>query len=321
MDLKAKILNPAQPVILYEMIPPRTGAPPELENLVGVCRELAGTVDAINIPEIYEESRHDPAQCGNPLPDRIEPRQFAKAIQSATGIETIINRVTVQHSEADQRRWMKETFAEYDIRHLILVGGESRQIQYPGPGVADMAKLIHQEGLNFLVGGITIPSRSHEQQRIREKYAQGLSFFTTQVLLDSNDIVDLVQRLNGLDVRIFLSFAPISNRRDLEFLKWLGADVPDNVAWALEQGDERTSMVERSLSLAASILTAVFDNLPAHPPALGINVEQITKRNFLAARQMLAQLGPFYRRHLQTRYPVTVGTAEPASLFGPTEQL
>ncbi|OFW04962.1 MAG: hypothetical protein A3G20_08760 [Acidobacteria bacterium RIFCSPLOWO2_12_FULL_59_11] len=320
MNLKAKILSPAQAMIFYELIPPRAGAAQELEGLLTLCRELTGTVDAINIPEIYEESRRESVPGRKPLPERIEPRAFAKAIQTTAGIESVVNRVTVHHPEPAQLRWMRETYTEYGIRNLILVGGESRQMGYPGPSVVEAAKLSRQEGLDFLLGGITIPSRSHEQERVRQKYAQGLSFFTTQVLLDSNDIVDLIQGLNGLDVRIFLSFAPISNRRDLEFLKWLGVDVPNNVVWAVEQGGDAAMAVEKSTSLASAILTDVFDNLPAHPPALGINIEQITRRNFGAARQMLAHLGPFYRRHLQTRYPGATGDCEPASLFEAPDQ-
>ena len=98
---------------------------------------------------------------------------------------------------------MKEIYHDYGIRNLILVGGESHGIQYPGPSVSEAASLAAQEGREFLLGGITIPSRSREMERIRQKYQHGLRFFTTQVLLDSNDIVDLIQGLNGLDVRIF----------------------------------------------------------------------------------------------------------------------
>jgi hypothetical protein len=49
------------------------------------------------------------------------------------------------------------------------------------------------------------------------------------MLFDSNDIVWLIQRLNGLEARVFLSFAPVSHPGDLKFLRWLGADLPG--AW------------------------------------------------------------------------------------------
>jgi len=48
----------------------------------------------------------------------------------------------------------------------------------------------------------------NEPERIRKKHAQGVDFFTSQVMFDSNDLVGLIQRLNGVEARIFISFAP-----------------------------------------------------------------------------------------------------------------
>lgn len=317
MDLKAKIKDASQPVIFYELIPPRVSAPEELEAQLGLLRDLLGKVDAINIPEIYAETRQGARRTR--LPERISPREFARTIQTATALETVVNRVTVRETAPAQRQWLRETYSQYGIRNLILVGGESHATEYPGPGVLEAAALVSEEGLDFLLGGIMIPSRSREAARIRRKYECGLRFFTTQVLLDSNDIVDLIQGLNGLDVRIFLSFAPISNVRDLEFLQWLGVDVPKNVAWAMEQAGEPARAVEKSIALASKILTDVFENLPSHPPALGLNVEQITRRNYATSKKMLTELGNLYPRHLQAGSSGS-GRGRPGSLPQSREQ-
>ncbi len=297
MNLQEKIRNPAQPVILYELIPPKAGASAELEAQLELVRDLAGTVDAINIPEIIEESRQGKRRAR--LPERIEPRVFARAIQEAAGVETIVNRVTVRETANVQRDWLKETYEKYGVRNVVLVGGESGAAQYPGPSVLEAAAMASEAGLAFLLGGITIPSRSREAARIRRKYEQGLRFFTTQVLFDPNDTVDLLQALNGLDVRIFLSFAPVTNLRDVEFLQWLGVDVPRNVAWAIEQAGDPAKAAVTTTAMASRILTDIFDNLPSHPPALGMNVEQITRRTHATARKMLAELGGLYPRHIR----------------------
>ena len=297
MNLRTKISNPAQPVIFYELIPPQAGATGELETQLALIREVAESVDAINIPEIQAEPLRSDHR--RRFPERIEPRAFARTIQTGAKVETVVNWITVQDTPAAQHRWMKETYEQYGVRNLILVGGESHGIHYPGPSVGEAASLASEEGLEFLLGGITIPSRSREIERIRRKYEQGIRFFTSQVLLDSNDIVDLIQGLNGLDVRIFLSFAPISHPRDLEFMQWLGVDVPQNVSWTIAQTADSTAAVEKSLALASKILTDIFDNLPPYPPALGINVEQITRRNVASSRNMLTHLSSFYRRLLQ----------------------
>ena len=302
MDLRKRIETRSQPVVLYELIPPAVAAAKELDEKLALVRSLDGSVDAINIPEIREETRQGarPAK----MPERIEPRVFGKAIRTcgAGDMETIINRVTVHDAETEQLRWMKETYSDYGMKNMILVGGESHTQNYPGPSVQRTAELAARDGLDYFFGGITIPSRSQEAARIRKKYEQGLRYFTTQVLFDSNDIVNLIQSLNGLDVRIFLSFAPVSGPKDVEFLKWLGVDVPKNVSWLISQVPDAANAVEKSIAHAARILTDAFENLPAHPPGLGINIEQITRRNNDPARRMLDTLGSLYRRFVQARY-------------------
>ncbi len=299
MELKARIQDPARPVIFFELIPPKAGASAELETQLELVRDLSETVDAINIPEIIEESRQGERRTR--LPERIEPRVFARAIQEAVGMETVVNRVTVRETAETQRDWFQETYERYGVRNVILVGGESAATEYSGPSVLEAGELASATGIDFFLGGIAIPSRSREAARIRSKYEHGLRFFTTQVLFDPNDTVDLLQALNGLDVRIFLSFSPITNLRDVEFLEWLGVDVPRNVAWGIEQAGEPAKAAEKTTAMASRILTDIFDNLPSHPPALGMNVEQITRRTHAAARKMLTELSGVYPRHIRGR--------------------
>jgi hypothetical protein len=143
-DLQARIGHHNQAMILYELIPPKLGALDELEQNLSLIRELAEKVDGINIPEVREESRQGARP--SPLPERIEPRVFAKAIQASTGVETVINRVTVHDAAPEQGKWLRETYDDYAIRNLILVGGESRKISYPGPSVSETAAICRQDG-------------------------------------------------------------------------------------------------------------------------------------------------------------------------------
>ena len=118
-------------------------------------------------------------------------------------------------------------------------------------------------------------------------------------MFDSNDLVWLIQRLNGVEARIFISFAPVSNRRDLEFLRWLGVDIPrdlDRFLLGSEQGEAAPAetCLERSINLAQRILMDVFDNLPPDPPPIGLNIEHITRKNFAPALAMLDRLGNLY---------------------------
>jgi len=295
MTLQPKILDPFTPVTLFEVVPPAANQPEAIEESLADLRRVTQFVDAINLPEIHDEDRG--TERASKFVERVEPRTFGLRIRRELGADVVLNRVVVHDPKPEI--WFRETCLEPSLRHIILVGGESAQVRYPGPNVTEAAALVRREGLPMTLGGITIPSRKNEADRIRSKARVGIDFFTSQVLFDSNDVVWLVQRLNGLQARLFLSFAPVSHRRDLQFLRWLGADIPENLDRFLlgpEEGAAAPASVclERSLDLAQRILMDVFDNLPPDPPPLGLNIEHINRRNFSPAVKMLDRLGNLY---------------------------
>jgi 5,10-methylenetetrahydrofolate reductase len=306
MALKHKIVDPSLPVTLFEVVPPEEGKAAALDEAVDVVRRVAGSVDAVNLPEIHNEAR--PGERTSGFVPRLDPRVMGSRLRDEHATDVVVNHCVVY--EPDPLPWLAETGEMYGIRDVVLVGGESSRVRYPGPSVAEAAERMRAAGHAGALGAISIPSRAGEAERVRRKHAAGIDFFTTQVLFDPNDIVWLVQRLNGVEARLFLSFAPVSHPRDLQFLRWLGADIPPDLdrhlrldeasAADLAHSDPerkqaaRAACLERSIGLAQRILMEVFDNLPPDPPALGLNVEHINRRNFAPAVEMLDRLGDLY---------------------------
>ena len=291
MELRDKLLNHSVPVTFFELVPPAAEKPAQIETTIEEVRKVRPLIDAVNLPEIHDEARE--TQRTHRFVPRLEPRLLGARIVRNIGTEAVVNRVVVHGP--DQGCWLRQTYDEYRIQYVVLVGGESSQISYPGPTVLEAAEQARATERPICLGGVSIPSRLHEAERVRRKNAAGLVFFTTQVLFDSNDIVWLIQRLNGLEARVFLSFAPVSHPRDLEFLRWLGADLPkslDRFLLGTEKGSAAAeTCFQRSLDLAQRILMDVFDNLPPDPPPIGLNIEHISQRNFASAVKMLECLG------------------------------
>jgi 5,10-methylenetetrahydrofolate reductase len=306
MNLREKLGDPSLPVTFFELVPPEAAKTTALEEAVEVIRGIVDSVDAINLPEIQNESRPGPRTAQ--FVPRLDPRVLGARLREELGAEIVSNHCVVH--EPDPLPWLRETRDVFGIEHLVLVGGECGSIQYAGPSVLEATERFRSAGHTGALGGISIPSRTGEAERVRRKHAAGLDFFTTQVLFDPNDIVWLVQRLNGVEARLFLSFAPVSHPRDLQFLRWLGADIPpdldrflrlDQASAADLSGTDsevreaaRAACLERSIDLSQRILLEVFDNLPPDPPALGLNVEHINRRNFGPAIRMLSRLGDLY---------------------------
>ena len=305
MRFRDKVRKPKRPVVAYEILPPREKDGTLNSYAERISSLLSQThIDAINIPEVHEENARGLRPVKNL--ERAEAREFGRLLQDNVGIEAIVNRVTVHNDLDYQKSWIKETFYDYDIENLILVGGESRDIKYPGPSVNETSEYITRDlnagRFDLFCGGITIPSRKVESVRLLKKGSNGIEFFTTQVLYDGKKIKkmlkyydDVCKENNVLPRRILLSFAPVSSKKNIDFLKWLGVEIPIQTEKRLT--NERTNMSDESLEIGSEILKDILNNnekLGITVP-IGLNVEHIMSYNFQSSINMLQELSRIYR--------------------------
>ncbi|MEC7849376.1 MAG: methylenetetrahydrofolate reductase [Candidatus Neomarinimicrobiota bacterium] len=302
MRIKDKIKRPRRPVVVYEILSPREKDGTLNSYAENISSLLAQThIDAINIPEVRDESGRGERPVKNQL--RAEPREFGKLLQDIVGIESIVNRVVVHQTLEKEMVWFEETYNKYEIENLITVGGESRNITYPGPSVNEALEAIKQNlTLDVLCGGISIPSREKESRKLIEKSKNGSEFFTTQVLYDSSKIIKMISHYqkrcdeqNTFPRRLLLSFAPVSSKKNIKFLKWLGVDIPTDTEKYLNENDQ--IMTERSMEIAINVLneTLTFLNENKIVVPIGLNVEHIMSYNFQASIEMLQELARIYR--------------------------
>lgn len=307
MRLREKILKPRRPVVIYEILPPRIVDGTIEDYVEKISTLLSQThIDAINIPEVHlEETRGK-----RPIEERLraEPREFGRLIQDSVGIEAIINRVTVLEKEEAQREWFRSTYLDYGIENIVLVGGESGKITYPGPSVTESSRIIedlnNKHELEIFCGGISLPSRTVESKRMVRKSNSGIEFFTTQVLYDSDDICKMLGhyselcRVNKLiPKRVLLSFAPISTKKNLDFLKWLGVEIPSETeAYLIEDNKETKG---RSIEVSLGVLEDILNYISKHEIVIpiGLNVEHIMTYNFEHSVELLQKMSKRYRSY------------------------
>lgn len=323
VSLREKISHPRRPVILYTLIPPSEKLTHTNVNAYAQCTiELLDStpliIDAVNIPDIRDEKRDSPKTIS--YVSKIDARQFAKQLQaySHNYLEMIINHCTVYEEWPVHDKWLEDVSKEYGIHNLIFVGGESHKIQYPGPSVIEMSQTVRKRyGNLFFCGGITIPSRRNEDpskdepQRLLLKAENGLEFFTSQVLYEPYKIQLLLKDYYQLCLqkkvdpkRIFLSFAPISSRKDLDFLRWLGVVIPESVENILLEAD--IGIGWRSVKIAKVILQKILTfvrNENIEVP-LGLSIEHISRHNFELSREFVEELGAIYNHAFDTKYHI-----------------
>ncbi len=333
MRLRSKIERAKRPVVMYEIIPPVERSRKDLASYAErLSRLLSHThIDAVNIPEVRDETTRGERPV-KALP-KVEPRLFGALLQEALGIEAVVNRCVVYANRANQQDWLIKTARDLGIENVVLVGGESSAISYPGPSVTEAAEIItrylnrglrkvddgHPEAIgeptDFFCGGIVIPQRRRprtsrdEPLRLIRKAEAGLEFFTSQVLYEAESTKWLLRDYakaaaeRGVEPkRIFLSFAPVSSRRDMDFLKWLGVEIPTDVASYVLEPTEPDRVRERSLEVASRVLREILDCVAREGLGIpiGINVEHITRKNFGVSVEMTQKLAHIYRSEYLT---------------------
>jgi len=306
MRFRDKVRKAKRPVVAYEILPPREKDGTLNSYAEKISSLLSQThIDAINIPEVHDEEERGIRPVKNL--ERAEAREFGKLLQDSVGIEVIVNRVTVHRDFDYQKNWIKETFYDYDIENLILVGGEKSGTKYMGPSVNQTSEYITRDlntgKFDIFCGGITIPSRKTESERLLRKGSNGIEFFTSQVLYDSNKTKKMLKHYHELceknkvfPRRILLSFAPVSSQENINFLKWLGVEIPSETERRLKQNEQ--NMPDESLEIASEILKDILNNtekLGIKVP-IGLNVEHIMSYNFQTSINMLQELSKVYRK-------------------------
>lgn len=283
--------------LFFEPVPPavRLSSPRLEERIEAIAKVVAAVprVDALDVPELVDENHE-----GRPYYRSGDSREFATVLGRRTGREIVVNKV-VAHLPSTEAlvRWTEETVAR-GIHHAVLVGGSSRYIPYPGPSVTEANRISRPilERAHGLLGNIAIPQRVGEAHRMLQKTRAGTAFFTTQILFDSESILHLVTEYESLCLKagvspsaVLISVAPIADEGDAEFVRWLGADIPESAEQIILNGEEAGASarsVQNALGIWQKLVAGVSRGSLSVP--LGVNVEQLSPRHLANAAEMLA---------------------------------
>lgn len=283
--------------LLFEPVPPSARTTPaRAEASTGELLRLLRSVprlDGVDVPELIDEN-HD----GRPYYRSGDTRAFARRLGEALEREVVVNKVVAHLPSADAvRGWASESVAR-GVRHVVLVGGSSRYIPYPGPSVLEANRIagpvVREAGGRL--GNIAIPQRTGEAHRMLAKTRSGCTFFTTQILFDSESALRMLREYDTLcrqaglaPAAVVLSVAPLADEGDAEFVRWLGADIPESAERSILNAEEATAGT-RSIERALAVYREVRAGAAAAGlgVAIGVNVEQISQRHLASAVEMLS---------------------------------
>lgn len=286
MDLTARITQRDSGFVLFALTPPRQSTPNDrLPEIAKATKERLSRLDldGIVLYDIDDESERNPAERPFPFSPTIDPATYREEHLADWHTPVVIYRAVGKYQRAELARWVSEQ--EPDRTLTVMVGASSSGTT-PALRLSEAQTIRAESNADLLLGGVAIPERHSRRQdehlRLIDKQAAGCSFFVTQVVYDLNASKNLVSdykyecESRGVDpVPIVFTFSVCGSMKTLEFLRWLGVDVPRWIENDLRQAADPLAESSEQAFATAMELAAFCRRLEV---PFGISVESVSIR-------------------------------------------
>jgi hypothetical protein len=272
--------------ITYGITPPKRTTPPERRVEIA-ARQTARIselpIDALVVYDLQDESSRTDAVRPFPFVECIDPADYAFGDLSGVPHRKVVYRSVSKQSPEEIAAFFERVDREGGA--AVLVGAPSRNAPVR-LGLREAYEMRKTLAPTLALGGVTIAERHEksrtEHLRVLSKVDLGCSFLVSQAVYSVTDSKDLLSDLyyrcldEGREPPVVLvTLSPCGSAKTLEFMRWLGVDVP---YWLenelLHAKDILRASVEASLSAFEELLEfARGKGIP-----LGCNVESVSLR-------------------------------------------
>ncbi len=286
MELQRRIVDRTGEFLLFAVTPPRlTTGPEQTRHIAEVTLERLRPVgvDGLVLYDIDDESNRNPDERPFPFLPTMDPAEYLARDLAGLDVPAIVYRAVSKYAEDDLRSWLRD---QAPARALSVFVGASSREKAVATSLLRAYELRTEVRPDMLLGGVAIPERhargGKEHLRLLAKQAAGCSFFVTQIVYDVNAAKDLVSDYryecaahNVNPVPIVFTFSVCGFVKTLEFLQWLGVDVPRWIENELRHADD-TLDASYDQAVATALELIAFCRRVGVP--FGINVESVSIR-------------------------------------------
>lgn len=287
-ELKSRYNDVNRGVYFIGTTPPKSDTP--LEQVETIAEKLLSRVSDIDVDgfivyDIQDEASRTSAPRPFPFKSTHDPRLYASLLQQKSTRPVITYKSVGQSTTEQFNQWAQDTWDNFDIRDLVLVGSPSRDNEV-NLSLNDAYQLLAEHPCDYFTGGVTIAerhaSKGNEHQRLIDKYHKGCNFFISQAIYNPQATIDQLTRYaieckkQGLKPqRIILTFSPCGSEKTLEFINWLGVSVPEAASLRILNAD---NPLYESIRICNNSLKQILDAVIPYNLPLGLNIESLTNR-------------------------------------------
>lgn len=287
-ELRARYNDINRGVYFIGTTPPKNDTP--LDQIDTIAEKLLERVsdidfDGLIVYDIQDEGSRTSKPRPFPFKLSHDTRLYSSLLHQKSNRPVITYKSVVQSNADDFNQWANEAWQDYGVRDIVLVGSPSRNNDISLP-LADAYKTLVDSKHDFFIGGITIAerhaSKKNEHERLIEKHKQGCNFFISQAIYNPQATIDKLTRYaieckkQGLKPqRLILTFSPCGSEKTLEFIEWLGVNVPEATSLRILHSE---SPLYESIRICTNSLQQILDAVIPYDLPLGLNIESLTNR-------------------------------------------
>jgi hypothetical protein len=286
VDLIQRIEAGQGEFLLFALTPPRHDTDREraqeiAETTVARLRPIG--LDGLILYDIDDENERNPAERPFPFMPTLDAANFLADHLGIWETPVVVYRAVAKYAPEDLREWL----AAQDPARLmtVLVGAASSSTQ-ARTSLRDAQALRREVNPNLVSGGVAIPERHSRREdehfRLLAKQDAGCRFFVTQVVYDLNAAKNLVSdyhyecQARGIPHAPFVfTFSVCGSMKTLDFLRWLGVDVP---RWIENDLKHAADPLAASYQQAVTTATELMAYCRTLGVPFGINVESVSIR-------------------------------------------
>lgn len=306
MSLIDQIIDGSGGFLTFALTPPRSSTASERVQEIAdatLARLRLLEVDGLVLYDIADETSRNPARRPFPFMPTLDPATYFDDYLTGWHGPVVVYRAVAKYSRPELLTWIERQDASRVL--TVLVGAASREAQ-PATSLVEAQTLCRKTKPQLLVGGVAIPERHRrrddEHLRLLAKQDSGCRFFVTQVVYDVNAAKNLVSDYHytcaargRTAAPIVFTFTVCGSMQTLEFLRWLGVEVP---RWIENDLKHATDTLEASYRLAVAAATDLITYCRDLGVPFGINVESVSIRRveIEMAVRLAAHLGTKLRQ-------------------------
>lgn len=284
--LKDRIINKDSGFLFYGLTPPKQNTEKDKIRMIAnkqIERLKEVQIDGLVLYDIQDESSRNSSPRPFPYLPTLAPDYYSRNYLEELNIPKIIYKSIGRFDNNSLRDWI--IHESINIECCVFVGSPSKK-QEISLSLQDAYKLRNGLDSEIIIGGVTIPERHQKKEnehiRVFDKIDRGCSFFISQCVYNIDNSKNFISdyyysslKESREMVPIIFTLTPCGSVKTLEFMNWLGIDIPK---WLKNDLRNSNDILSKSIDFCNSVAMELFEFCTDKDIPVGFNIESVAIR-------------------------------------------